>query len=73
MKNVIYNVIYFETVWLVNFISSYFKLLEHFIFALSLSLSLLIEGYEKFTLWKELVIAPFVERFKTATLRSSDW
>ena len=71
MKNVIYNVIYFETVWLVNFISSYFKLLEYFIFALSLSL--LIEGYEKCTLWKELVIAPFVERFKTATLRSSDW
>ena len=34
---------------------------------------LLIEDYGKNALRKELVIAPFVVRFKTATLRKSSW
>ena len=34
----------------------------------------MIEGYWKYYLQKESVIAPFVERFKTATLtKSSKW
>ena len=48
-----------------NFISTYSKLLKHFIFARFL----LIEGYEQGALRKELIFAPFVERFKTGTLR----
>ena len=35
------------------------------------SLDRKLEGYEKCALRKEPVIAPFVERFKTATLRKS--
>ena len=34
---------------------------------------LLIEGYEQGTVQKELIVAPFIERFKTATLRKSSW
>ena len=48
-----------------NFISTYSKLLKHFIYARFL----LIEGYKQGALRKELTIAPFVERFKAGTLR----
>ena len=34
---------------------------------------LLIEEYEQGVLRKDLIIEPFVERFKTATLRMSYW
>ena len=54
-------------VFLINFISTYSKLLKHFIFPRFL----LIEDYEQGALRKELIVAPFVERFKTATLRKS--
>ena len=50
-----------------NLISAYSKLLKHFIFARFL----LIEGCEQGALRKELIVAPFVELFKTATLRKS--
>ena len=40
---------------------------QHFIFARFL----LIEGYEHGALRKELIFAPFLERFKTAILRKS--
>ena len=49
----------------IHFISPYSKLLKRFIFARFL----LIERYEQGALRKELTIAPFVERFKTGTLR----
>ena len=58
---------YFEKVFLVNFISTYSKLLKHFIFARFL----LIEGCEQGALRKELIVAPFVDRFKTVTLGKS--
>ena len=48
---------------------NYAKLSKHFIFAHLL----LIEGYGKCALQKEPVIAPFLEWFKTATLRKSYW
>ena len=55
---------------LLNFISTYANWLKNFSFAHFL----LIEGYWKYYLQKELVIAPFVERLKTATLaESSKW
>ena len=57
----------FEKGFLINFISNYSKLLKHFVFARFL----LIEDYEQDTLRKEPIFAPFVERFKTATLRKS--
>ena len=47
-----------------NFMRTYSKLLKYFIFARFS----LIEGYEQGALRKELIFAPFVERFKTATL-----
>ena len=56
---------FFQKVLLINFISTYSKLLKHFIFACFL----LIEGYEQGALRKELIVAPFVERFKAGTLR----
>ena len=46
-------------VFLINVISTYFKLLKNFIFAHFL----LIEGYEEGALRKELIVAPFVERY----------
>ena len=46
---------------------NYSKLLKHFIFAGFL----LIEDYEQGAIRKELIFAPFVERFITATLRKS--
>ena len=64
-----------EKVFLINLISTYPKLLKHFIFARFL----LIEGSEQGALRKELILAPFVElilapfveRFKTVTLGKS--
>ena len=47
--------------------STYSILLKHFIFARFL----LIEAYEQGALLKDLIVAPFVERFKTATLRKT--
>ena len=58
---------YFEKAFLINFISTYSKLLKHFIFACFL----LIEGWEQGALQKELTIAPFVGQFKRATWRKS--
>ena len=52
---------------LLNFISTYANWLKNFSFAHFL----LIEGYRKNYLRRESVIAPFVEQFKTATLRKS--
>ena len=52
---------------LMNFISPYSKLLKHFIF----TRFLLTEGYKQGALRKELIVVPFVERFKTGTLRKS--
>ena len=57
----------YEKVIQINFISTYTNLLQHFICITFL----LIEDYEKCALQKEPVIAPFVGRFKTATLRKS--
>ena len=55
---------------LLNFISTYANWLKNFSFAHFL----LIEGCWKYYLQKESVIAPFVERFKTATLtKCSKW
>ena len=51
--------------FLINFISTYYKLLKHFINACFL----LIEGYEQDAPQKELTFASFVERFKTGALR----
>ena len=57
-----------DKVFLINFISTYSKLLKHFIY----SRFLLIEGYQQGALRKELIFtpffAPFVECFKLATL-----
>ena len=53
--------IYFEKVLLINFMSN---LLKHLFFADSS----LIEDFEQCALQKELIIAPFVERFPTTTL-----
>ena len=58
---------YLEKVFLINLISIYSKLLKHFIFPCFL----LIEGSEEGGLRKELMVAPFVERFKTVTLGKS--
>ena len=44
-------------------------MIKHFIFARLL----LIEDYGKWTLQKELLIAPTAEQFKAATLRKSYW
>ena len=54
-----------QVFFLINFISSYSKLLKHFIYARFL----LIEDYQQGALRKELTIAPFVELFKTGTFR----
>ena len=45
------------------------NLLNHFIFADFL----LKEDYQQGTLQKESVTAPFIERFKTTSLRNSNW
>ena len=58
---------YFQKVLLINFISTYANCLTKFRFAHFL----LIEGYRKYYLRKESVIASFIERFKIATLRKS--
>ena len=61
---------YFQKVLLINFVSTYANWLKNSSFAHFL----LIEGYRKYYLRKESFIAPFVERFKTATLtKSSKW
>ena len=57
----------FEQVLLTYLISSYSKLLKY----LSFADFLLIEDYGKCVLWKESVIARFVERFKKATFSKS--
>ena len=49
-----------------HFASNWNKFFKHYI---SVEF-LLVEGYVKGALRKELYIAPFVERFKTATLGS---
>ena len=54
---------HFEKTFLINFISTYSKLLKHFIF----DRFLLIEGCEQGALRKKLVVDPFVERYKAAT------
>ena len=51
---------------MLNFISTYSHLLKHFIIFAPF---LLIEVYGKCTLWKEPVISPLMEQFKTSTLR----
>ena len=58
---------YFEKVFLINFVSTYSKLLKHF----TLARFLLIGGHEQGALRKELIFAPFVDRFETATWRKS--
>ena len=60
---------YFQKVLLIHFISTYANWLKNFSFALFL----LIEGYGNYSLRNESLIAPFVERFKTAALRKSSW
>ena len=50
-----------------SFASTWNKLLKHFISAEFM----LMEGYEEGALRKELRSAPFVEHYKTATLRNS--
>ena len=50
-----------------NYIRTFSNLLIHFFFVYLL----LIEDYEQGALQKELIIATFVEWFKTATLRKS--
>ena len=52
-----------------NSIRTYRNLLENLIFAHFV----LIKSYEQLGLRKELIFAPFVEQFKTATLRKSYW
>ena len=56
---------YCDKVFLINFISTYSKLLRYFIFARFP----LIEDYEQRALPKDLIAASFVEGFKTFTLR----
>ena len=53
-----------DVTFLIHFISPYSKLLKRFIFARFL----LIERYEQGALRKELIVAPFVQRFETGTL-----
>ena len=49
-----------------NFISTYSKLLKHFIVVHFLP----IEDYEQGAPRKELIFAPFVEQFKIGTLKN---
>ena len=58
---------YFEKAFLINLIMTYSKLLNIFIYARFL----LIEACEQGALRKELIVAPFVERFKIGTFRKS--
>ena len=58
---------YFEKAFLINLIMTYSKLLNIFIYARFLQ----IKEYEQGALRKELIFAPFVERFKRATSRKS--
>ena len=60
---------YFQNILLINFITSYPVCLKSFSFAHFL----VIEGNGKYSLQKESVITPFIEWFKTATLRKSSW
>ena len=64
---------YFQKVFLITFISNYANSFEYLLILLIhfCSLDRKLEGYEKCALRKEPVIAPFVEWFKTATLRKS--
>ena len=47
--------------------------LEQFTWTLYSPECLLIKSYTQGTLWKKLLIAAFVERFKTTILRKSYW
>ena len=58
---------HFEKAFLINFLRTYSKLLNIFIYARFL----LKKEYEQGALRKELIFAPFVERFKGATSRKS--
>ena len=58
---------YCDKVFLINFISTYSKLLRYFSFARFP----LIEDYEQRALPKDLIAASFVKGFKTFTLRKS--
>ena len=60
---------YFGKASLINFINTLNKIPKHCIFAAVF----LIEGSVQGALRKELLIASFVEHFKTATLRKSYW
>ena len=60
---------WFEKAFLINFISAYSNWLKDLFFARFM----LIEDYEQGALRKELIVAPFVERFETATLRKPSW
>ena len=60
---------YFSKVLLINSINTWSNLLENFIFVHRL----LLEDYEQGALQKELIVAPLMERFKTATFRKSYW
>ena len=56
-----------EQVMLMNFIGIYSNLLNYFIFVYLL----LIEDYKQGALRNKLIIAPLVQRFKTAIFRKS--
>ena len=59
---------HFEKIILMNFISTDVNLLQHVIF----TIFLVVKDYEECALRKELIIAPFVDWFKTVTLRKSE-
>ena len=59
---------YFQKFLLINFTCTCSNWLKNF----SFTHFLLIKGYGKYSQWKELVIAPFIEWFKTVR-ESSSW
>ena len=59
----------YRKVLLINFVRIWHNLLSHCIFAKFW----LMEDYVQGALRKELQIAPFLEHFKTTTLRKSYW
>ena len=60
---------YFGKALLINFISTWKNSLKHCIFADFLLIVSYIQGF----LWKELLIAPFVEHFRMTNLRKFHW
>ena len=60
---------YFSKVLLINSINTSSNIIKIFIFIHLL----LLEDYEQGALQKELITAPLMERFKTATFRRSYW